>query len=319
MCTPSQCLPRGACGWLAAGGLLWLLGTPIEAGAVDVCAAPNPVASIAVTTPTSAFTDNGDGTVTHALTGLMWKKCAQGLSGAQCTTGAGTTMSWQAALAAAVADTTGGHADWRLPNIKELGSIVELCGHLPSINQTLFPNTPLDRFHSSTSYPTGASVEFVVLSTDGNVTTSFKGTAASVRLVRGGRPIDSFDAQNAPPPPALLDVDASSSATKYDALTDGLILVRYMSGLVGSAMIDGALGGTASRVDPVAIKAYLDAIGAMLDVDGNGSTEVLNDGLLIIRYLFGLRGDALITGAIGPGATRVTPTEIEDFIRLLMP
>ena len=30
-----------------------------------------------------------------------------------------------------------------------------------------------------------------------------------------------------------------------------------------------------------------------LDVDGNGKTEPLTDGLLIIRYLFGFTGEAL--------------------------
>lgn len=43
------------------------------------------------------------------------------------------------------------------------------------------------------------------------------------------------------------------------------------------------------------------------------------DGLVILRYLLGLRGDSLIADAVGPGATRVTAADIEAYIQLLMP
>ena len=60
------------------------------------------------------FVDNGDGTVTDAATGLMW---------ARDDSGAG--MDWQAALAYAETSGLAGHDDWRLPNSKELQSIVD--------------------------------------------------------------------------------------------------------------------------------------------------------------------------------------------------
>ncbi len=65
----------------------------------------------------NAFADNGDGTVTDAATGLMW---AQQDSGA--------AMDWQEALAWVAeknAESYLGHADWRLPDAKELQSIVD--------------------------------------------------------------------------------------------------------------------------------------------------------------------------------------------------
>jgi len=120
-------------------------------------------------------------------------------------------------------------------------------------------------------------------------------------------------------PLATLDLDGSNTATKYDALTDGLLAIRYMFGLTGSALTAGALGGTATRTDPAAIKAYLDSIRTSLDVDGNGTADALTDGLMLIRYLFGLRGPSLISGAIGTGATRTTAQDIETFIQSLMP
>lgn len=43
------------------------------------------------------------------------------------------------------------------------------------------------------------------------------------------------------------------------------------------------------------------------------------DGLLVSRYLFGLTGDALITGVIASDATRTTPAEIEAHVQSLTP
>lgn len=56
-----------------------------------------------------------------------------------------------------------------------------------------------------------------------------------------------------------------------------------------------------------------------LDVDGNGQVTALTDGLMILRYLFGLRGDSLTLGAMGPGAARNTSALIEAYIGSLLP
>ena len=116
-----------------------------------------------------------------------------------------------------------------------------------------------------------------------------------------------------------LDVDASITTTKYDALTDGLLTIRYLFGLTGSSLTTGALGSTATRIDPDAIKAYLDGIRPALDIDDDGTVDALTDGLLITRYLFGLRGDPLIAGAVGPLAKRKTAPDIEAYLQTLMP
>ncbi len=60
------------------------------------------------------FVDNGDGTVTDQATGLTWMK-----------NDSGSTMNWRSALAYAEKLELGGHSDWRLPNAKELQSIVD--------------------------------------------------------------------------------------------------------------------------------------------------------------------------------------------------
>ena len=118
---------------------------------------------------------------------------------------------------------------------------------------------------------------------------------------------------------ATLDVDASLTATRYDALTDGLLIRRHLSGVTGASLTTGALGATATRTDPAAIAAYLDAIRPSLDIDGDGTVDALTDGLLIQRYLFGLRGNALIAGAVGSLATRTTAVAIEAHVQSLLP
>ncbi len=64
--------------------------------------------------------ENGDGTVTDHSTGLMWQQADSG-----------SGMDWEAALAYAENCTLAGYDDWRLPNVKELQSIVDYS-HSPS-------------------------------------------------------------------------------------------------------------------------------------------------------------------------------------------
>ena len=98
--------------------------------------------------PDSVYTDHGDGTVTDSRTGLMWKQCAEGLSGGTCQTGSFQTFTWANALAHVEGSTFASHTDWRLPNVKELSSLVEECRVSPAINTNRFPNTPSSNFWS---------------------------------------------------------------------------------------------------------------------------------------------------------------------------
>ena len=55
-----------------------------------------------------------------------------------------------------------------------------------------------------------------------------------------------------------------------------------------------------------------------LDIDGNGQVDAATDGLLILRYMFGFRGDALIQNAVGQGAIRSTSGAIEAVLGPLL-
>lgn len=117
-----------------------------------------------------------------------------------------------------------------------------------------------------------------------------------------------------------LDVDASVTATRYDPATDGVLVLRYLFGLRGTALTSGGVvGGTATRVDPDAIKNYLDGLGQLLDIDGDGKVDAMRDGLLIIRYLMNLRGPALTSGAANPAGARTIAGTIEQHLATLTP
>ncbi|MEO8132570.1 MAG: RHS repeat-associated core domain-containing protein [Betaproteobacteria bacterium] len=108
-----------------------------------------------------------------------------------------------------------------------------------------------------------------------------------------------------------LDIDGNG---QFDALTDGLLVIRHLFGLSGASLINGAIGSGATRNTAAAIEGYLADTRPTLDIDGNGQVDALSDGLMIIRYLFGLRATSLITGVVGPGAIRTTAAAIEDVL-----
>jgi hypothetical protein len=103
---------------------------PMPNGPADVAAgAPNP----------ESYTDNGDGTVTDNVTGLMWQQTAPS-----------AWFTWTDAVDYCLALTLDGYRDWRLPSRIELVSIVDASVSEPSINSTAFPGTPSAYTWSST-------------------------------------------------------------------------------------------------------------------------------------------------------------------------
>ena len=100
--------------------------------------------------PTSDYVDNGDGTVTHVPTRLMWKRCSEGQvwwSGGDCTSVASTAA--QVNVANLSNSTFAGKSDWRLPTAEELLTLVDYTLYGPAINLTIFPSTPSTPFYSS--------------------------------------------------------------------------------------------------------------------------------------------------------------------------
>ena len=100
------------------------------------------------TTPSTAFSVVDEGIVRHETTGLEWRRCPEGMSWVAnsqwCDGVASEDLTWGEALQVA-ADADG----WRVPNIKELRSIIERCRVDPAINDMVFPDTPRLFFWSS--------------------------------------------------------------------------------------------------------------------------------------------------------------------------
>jgi hypothetical protein len=85
-----------------------------------------------------SYTDNGDGTVTDDVTGLMWQKTGSG------------TLTQDGALAYCAQLTVGSQADWHLPTYVELVSIVDVSQEGPAIDPAYFPGTASAIYWSST-------------------------------------------------------------------------------------------------------------------------------------------------------------------------
>lgn len=94
-----------------------------------------------------------DGTITDTDTGLMWTQVPS------------APLNWNAAISHAENLTTAGYSDWRLPNVKELQSLVDItlaistsaASALPCLQRTLFPAAPATAFWSSTPLRSGSS------------------------------------------------------------------------------------------------------------------------------------------------------------------
>ncbi len=127
---------------------------------------------------------SGDGSeVTDTRTGLIWRRCAEGmrLQGARC---AGTPQGMSHAAAVKHA-AKGAAAGWRLPNSQELLSIADESRFKMAIDTEAFPNTPPDHFWTSdlamTDYP------YAVNFYNGFRYERYHTHPHFVRLVRGGK------------------------------------------------------------------------------------------------------------------------------------
>jgi len=124
----------------------------------------------------------------------------------------------------------------------------------------------------------------------------------------------------------LQSTDNSSSALSWDfdgngeadALTDGLLILRYAFELTGESLTNGAIASN-SPLDPAEVQSLIESSISIADIDGNGQVDALTDGLIILRYLFDLRGDALVNGAVATDASRTTASTVQDYIENYLP
>jgi hypothetical protein len=120
------------------------------------------------------FKDNDDGTVSDLATGLIWQQQEHS-----------TTLSWSDAIDYCSDLELGDYKDWRLPNIKELHSIIDAKLFDPALEFFAFPEIgPEVYFWSATSDVDLERNAYSVNIDDGFVGQSSKNNPYSVRCVR---------------------------------------------------------------------------------------------------------------------------------------
>ena len=117
--------------------------------------------------------------------------------------------------------------------------------------------------------------------------------------------------RTATPLPSILDIDGNGTP---NALTDGILVLRWFFAFRGDPLVAGATDSNCERCTAPEIEGYLASISGDLDIDGDGVEQPLSDGILIVRWLLGFRGQSLISGAVAEGCTRCTAGAIESFL-----
>ena len=123
--------------------------------------------------------------VTDTFTGLIWRRCAEGQNwdGSHCA-GSYSRFIWGGALAHARSEASRTSLAWRVPNVKELKSLVNSGAKKPA-SYPAFPDTPLDAFWTSTAYAGSAGDTWVVSFSYGFTEPfNFRDGSHAVRLVR---------------------------------------------------------------------------------------------------------------------------------------
>ncbi|SKA88578.1 hypothetical protein SAMN02745130_02966 [Thiothrix eikelboomii] len=100
-----------------------------------------------------------------------------------------------------------------------------------------------------------------------------------------------------------------------NALVDGIIIARYLAGQRGDQLTRQV---ATTPVNWAELEAKLDLLKPILDIDGDHRLEADKDGLLIIRYLLGLKDAALIAQLDFTDSQRKTITEINQYIETLL-
>ncbi|WP_139786637.1 DUF1566 domain-containing protein, partial [Desulfamplus magnetovallimortis] len=121
------------------------------------------------------FVDNGDGTVSDEVTGLMWQQIDDGI-----------TRNWEDACQACEDLELAGYDDWRTPSVEELRSIVDYTMYNQSVSDGVFNNVKSNYYWSSSTHAVYVDHAWHVYFHDGRVGYRLKTSVSYVRCVRSG-------------------------------------------------------------------------------------------------------------------------------------
>ncbi len=138
-------------------------------------------------------------TITDTASGLMWKHCAEGLSGVNCENGKTERYTWDDAVKRFKHVEYAGYSDWRMPTIHELKTLVYCSkgkdkngncnegSEKPTINQQIFPNTTANWFWSGSPGADDSDYAWLVYFNHGLSSINNRDGSYAVRLVRSGQ------------------------------------------------------------------------------------------------------------------------------------
>ncbi|MEQ1531432.1 MAG: DUF1566 domain-containing protein, partial [Methylococcales bacterium] len=125
--------------------------------------------------------------VTDTLTGLIWRRCVEGMhwNGSSCA-GQENGYMFEEALQQASLQASSTGKNWRLPNTKELASLIDPTRTDLLINADVFPNTPNFQSWTASGYIQDGFFAWMVNFYYGWMYFSYTEDTGTVRLVRDG-------------------------------------------------------------------------------------------------------------------------------------
>jgi hypothetical protein len=206
--------------------------------------------------PAQRFADNGDGTVTDHLTGLVWMKNA----------GCFTPTDWASALAAAASLANGacGLADassagqWRMPNANELESLVDVS----QVNPAVSPASPFSNITVAAAYWSSTTY------------TALPANAMAIRF-SDGRWINGVDAADG----SFSNVKASAANALWAVRSAGSGTIK----LLATGVYPGVGGGSFGAHDDAALQMGAPATSPRFIDNGDGTLADTVTGLTWLK------------------------------------
>lgn len=271
-------------------GVLLALSLGTQATAMANCPAVPGIPQVA---PDSRYTDHGDGTVTDHRTGLMWAKCSREdvvgtpVDPLNCTqTEEGE---WDLAMVYANFSTLAGYEDWRLPNIKELYSLLEtgcLADYgvgVAGINPTVFPATPSSATYWSSSTHVNSSRQAWTLDFERGTVQPIPKDAYTryyARFVRGGQWLEAFDSGEDGVPDAFAFTDQSGVAEGTQVTSD-MITLSGLTTVAGVLVSGGEYSLNGAPYTSALARAFNGDTLRLRHVSGTGPGAVVGTTLVV--------------------------------------
>ena len=97
--------------------------------------------------------------------------------------------------------------------------------------------------------------------------------------------------------------------------SDALLMMRWKFGFSGTPLLQGAVDPGCTYCTSQQVIDHLQSMENELDIDDDGETDSLTDGLLLMRWTFGFRGQSLVQGAVDfSDCKRCTAASIASYL-----